>query len=428
MDDWLVIQNFYNGLTPSSRGHIDAATGGAFFSLTVRAATQLVEKIVSNQGWSEEKLEKGQRGHQSVKATDILSEKMDLILKHLSTASPDLAETLQAMDSCMTCESCRNTGHSGNNCPETHEDVNYVNNNNGYRPQGQGWNQQRPQYQGNNGNFNSSNNAMSPALKDFALGQAKVNDSFSKKLAANDKIFESIDARLEVVTSALKNQLSSNKTLETRLAQLAAALPVCESGKIPGQPEVSQESVRAVTTRGGRSTKDPPYPDNAGPTTEKPKEKSQPSPPQEDSDKEEEVTTQTPQEFVDTSLLPFPNRNRKSSVDEQFARFIEVIQKIHINVPLLDAMQVPTYARYLKDILNNKRPLPTSETVKLTETCSEAILCKIPEKKKDPGYPTITCSIGPFSFNHALCDMGASVSVMPKSVFDKLEIKGLHLY
>ena len=64
-------------------------------------------------------------------------------------------------------------------------------------------------------------------------------------------------------------------------------------------------------------------------------------------------------------------------MDEQFARVVEVIQRIHINVPLLDAMQVPTYARYLKDILNNKKPLPT-EVVKLTEECSDAILHRVP--------------------------------------------------
>ncbi len=75
----------------------------------------------------------------------------------------------------------------------------------------------------------------------------------------------------------------------------------------------------------------------------------------------------------------FPQRSRKLSIDKQFARFVEVIQKIHINVPLLDAMQVPTYARYLKDLLNNKRPLPTTKVVKLTEQCSNVIVHKLPE-------------------------------------------------
>jgi hypothetical protein len=54
-------------------------------------------------------------------------------------------------------------------------------------------------------------------------------------------------------------------------------------------------------------------------------------------------------------------------MDAQFSKFVEIIQKLYINVPLLDALQVPTYAKYARDILNNKRPLPTTEVIKLTE-------------------------------------------------------------
>jgi hypothetical protein len=81
---------------------------------------------------------------------------------------------------------------------------------------------------------------------------------------------------------------------------------------------------------------------------------------------------------------------------------------------------VLTYARYLKDILTKKQALPTSEVVKLTEKCSAAILNHLPEKKKDSGCHTITCTIGSQRFDHALCDLGASVSVVPKVVFDQL--------
>ena len=63
---------------------------------------------------------------------------------------------------------------------------------------------------------------------------------------------------------------------------------------------------------------------------------------------------------------------------------MEVLQKLYINIPLLDAIQVPTYAKYIRDILNKKRPLPSTEVIKLTEECSAAILNKLPEKKKDP--------------------------------------------
>jgi hypothetical protein len=64
---------------------------------------------------------------------------------------------------------------------------------------------------------------------------------------------------------------------------------------------------------------------------------------------------------------------------------VDVIQKLYVNIPLLDSIQIPTYARYIKDILIKKRPLPTTEVIKLIEEYSAAILNKSPEKKKDPG-------------------------------------------
>jgi hypothetical protein len=104
---------------------------------------------------------------------------------------------------------------------------------------------------------------------------------------------------------------------------------------------------------------------------------------------------------------------RKPQVDNQFRKFIKVIQKLYINIPIMDAMQVPTYAKYIRDILNKKKPLPTTEIIKLTEECSATILNTSLIKKKDPGCPTIECSIRNQYFNDALCDLGAIVSVMP---------------
>jgi len=111
-------------------------------------------------------------------------------------------------------------------------------------------------------------------------------------------------------------------------------------------------------------------------------------------------------------------------VDEQFARFVEMIEKIHVSVLLMDVLHVPSYAKYIKDIINNKQPLPSMEVVKLTEECSATIL-DFPEKKKDPRCPTISCSIGIQYFDQALCDLGASISVMPKAIFDKLNLTQL---
>ena len=51
IENWLVLQNFYDGLIPMSRGHLNAAAGSSFLSLTIDAATALIKKMVSNQSW-----------------------------------------------------------------------------------------------------------------------------------------------------------------------------------------------------------------------------------------------------------------------------------------------------------------------------------------------------------------------------------------
>ena len=131
------MQTFYHGLTNSTHETMDAVAGGAFLSLTIPAATALMEKMASNKSWNEERIQTRKRGggmHQ-LKEVDMLSTKMDLLLKRLEDQANEKQEVMHIHDSHMTCEECGNTGHSGNNCPETHEDVNFINNNNNYRPQ-----------------------------------------------------------------------------------------------------------------------------------------------------------------------------------------------------------------------------------------------------------------------------------------------------
>jgi hypothetical protein len=88
-------------------------------------------------------------------------------------------------------------------------------------------------------------------LKDLVLGQAKINKSLNQKLATNDKTLESINIKIETLSSALKNQLSFNKMIETQLAQIAIAIRAVDSGKILGQPEAPVEKVNMVATGWG---------------------------------------------------------------------------------------------------------------------------------------------------------------------------------
>jgi len=79
------MQTFYHGLGNSTCETMDAAAGGAFLSLTIPQTVALVEKMVSNQGWNEERTQTRKKGggmHQ-LKEVDMLSAKIDPLMKKL---------------------------------------------------------------------------------------------------------------------------------------------------------------------------------------------------------------------------------------------------------------------------------------------------------------------------------------------------------
>ncbi|KAL2525879.1 Aspartic peptidase [Abeliophyllum distichum] len=119
--------------------------------------------------------------------------------------------------------------------------------------------------------------------------------------------------------------------------------------------------------------------------------------------------------------IPFPQRLQKSKLDKQFAKFLKIFKKLNINIPFVDAIaQMPSYTKFMKEILSNKRKLEEHETVMLTEECSALLQNKLPPKLKDPGSFTILCTIGNNCFEKALCDLGASINLMTFSVYKKL--------
>ncbi|XP_075515330.1 uncharacterized protein LOC142549969 [Primulina tabacum] len=121
--------------------------------------------------------------------------------------------------------------------------------------------------------------------------------------------------------------------------------------------------------------------------------------------------------------VPFPQRAKQLQLDTQFSKFLEIFKKLHINIPFAEALaQMPSYAKFLKEILSNKRKLVDFETVKLSEKCYAILQNKLPPKLKDPGSFSIPCTVGTSNFSKALCDLGASINLMPYSCFEKLKI------
>ncbi|KAK4733941.1 hypothetical protein R3W88_008202 [Solanum pinnatisectum] len=68
---------------------------------------------------------------------------------------------------------------------------------------------------------------------------------------------------------------------------------------------------------------------------------------------------------------PFPQKFKKQKEDECFGKFLSLLKQVHINLPLVDVLQgIPRYAKYVKEIVANKRRLTEYETVALNEACN----------------------------------------------------------
>jgi hypothetical protein len=109
--------------------------------------------------------------------------------------------------------------------------------------------------------------------------------------------------------------------------------------------------------------------------------------------------------------MPFPGKKHKSKEEEHYNRFCEWMKPLFLQIPLTEAIKMPTYAKYMKDIVTNKRKIPNEEISTLLANYS--FDGKVLEKLRDPGIPTIPCSIKNNYVRTALCYLGAGVSVMP---------------
>jgi len=121
--------------------------------------------------------------------------------------------------------------------------------------------------------------------------------------------------------------------------------------------------------------------------------------------------------------VPYPQRLVKAKEEHKYDTFLEMLKKFHFNILFLEAItDMPSYAKFLKDFLSNKGKLLENATVSLTEECSVIIQNKLPPKLSDPGSFSIPYSVGGLTISRALCDLGASVRLMPYSICKKLQV------
>src|SRR5438270_5067807 len=227
---------------------------------------------------------------------------------------------------------------------------------------------------------------------------------------------ESTGERMKSNEILMQNQAASIRNLEVQIGQIHNILSNRTQGSFPSDTEKNpKEQVNAVTLRSGKQLQEP-----------QPKVAEKRN---EESHAEEIVKEKEPNEpkkieqnkYEDR--LPYPNRLKKVQDEKQYFKFLDMFRGLHINIPFADMLeQMPKYAKFLKDILSNKRKLKYYETMMFPEESSARLQKKLPPKIDDPGSFTIPCKIGNVTFENALCDLGASVNIIPYTLFTKLGI------
>ncbi|GJX32536.1 reverse transcriptase domain-containing protein [Tanacetum coccineum] len=128
--------------------------------------------------------------------------------------------------------------------------------------------------------------------------------------------------------------------------------------------------------------------------------------------------------------IPYPSRRndekRRENADEQKEKFYEIFKDMSFEISFMDALTLmPKFASTLKALIRNKEKLSEMARTPLNEHCSAVILNKLPEKLGDPGRFLIPCKFPRMDECLALADLGASINLMPFSVWKKLNLPNL---
>ncbi|KAL0409445.1 UNVERIFIED_CONTAM: hypothetical protein Sradi_1878900 [Sesamum radiatum] len=365
---------FSLGLSETNRSLVDAASGGALYDKTPTEARKLITIMAANNQ------QFGNRSDNPPRKVNEVSISVDERLDKLTSLVERLivGNTQQVK----ACGICTSSGHATNACPTLHEECTmHANAVGGFS---------RPPQRGHDHFSNTYN----PEWRDYPkLRYGDQPQNFQRppyqqpppppQANTNSGMpLEDIVKTLALSTQQFQQETrASIQNLESQMSQLASSVSRLESqGKLPSQTIINpKQNVSAITlcsekelqlensTRRGHA--------EHGKTGEELK-----IPPNQ-VERSELTQEEHPKVFVPRP--PFPEQFAKSKKEEDDKEIFETLSKVEVNIPLLDAIkQVPRYAKFLKEMCTNKS--------------------KLREK--------------------AMCDLGASINVMPLSIYGSLNI------
>ncbi|CAN6721074.1 unnamed protein product [Malus baccata var. baccata] len=451
MKEELLLQYFYERLLPLERQMLDALAGGALVDKTPMAAKILIANRALN---AQQYEDVGQIGPPRQQVHE-------------------MAEGMR-MQGPMVCGVCSIQGHASEKCPQLIENGGWESANAiGFQGQNQprndpysntynpGWRDhpnfkwreaQQPQQQGG---FRQQPPGFftKPYAPPHVPQQSAPNASGTS--LDNDtllKLLSNLSQGQENQTKAMQSQDKRVDQLEKQIGQIADFVSKFrDPGQLPSpsstipNPKGGFESAKAILLRSGKEVGAGPQPSTSGLKEDEKLqfEKEDTSPPT------AKVNTPLPQASIGPNMSNSANKGLKDILHEmmQFGAFgakselgLKRTCLEHKNDPYLHLCynltkrgfnlcaylfrikQVPRYAKFLKELCTTRKRMSTKEVVKVGENVSAILQRKLPPKCKDPGSFTIPCVIGNIRFESAMLDLGASINVMPYSIYASMNL------
>ncbi|KAK2361118.1 hypothetical protein QL285_086309 [Trifolium repens] len=481
-DELTQIHIFRNGLLQQTKLLLDATAGGSLLSLSAEDATAIIEKMALSDGHGDYNRNPSQRkpGVLELDTSDavlaqnkLLTNTVDQLSKQMSRMI-NLQEESSKAKQVAYCELC--TGdHPTGHCPPTNEEVNFMGN-----QQRQGQYQNNTGYQrGDNSNYGqgwrqdvgTSNkqrqfesytqpSPMQTQISKMGEGISKLmemmkesNQQNMQYQRSNDAVLRNVETQLQQNQQYQRNSDAAQRNLETQLGQLAKQIANNNSqgGSFTANTEANPKDCKSIKTRSGieigkgigdnlvkekavvearekEEKKCETEEKNKGVLVENEKNEKEEKNECEGEVSEERESSdlkskekKSIQKSPPVQHLPYPHAQSKKDKERQYVRFLDIFKRLQINIPFAEALeQMPTYAKFMKEILTKKRKYNDDEVIQLDASCSAIIQRTLPTKEKDPGRVTLPVTIGNVNVGKALIDLGSSINLIPLSVVERI--------
>ncbi|XP_048605792.1 uncharacterized protein LOC125583203 [Brassica napus] len=476
-----LLSTFYRGVLPKFKSQLDTASNGNFLGRTVEDALELLENMAQSDSVYNDEYDRRDRGGGGEYMTTkrelkALQDKIDMLLSE-KTKKEEL-HMVAEVDR-VECQEDMYYVNAQGTWYKKEPDYQYQNNYqqkpfynnqqkpfNNYQPRPFYNNQPKPFYNNNQGGYQPKQNfppGFSPKPSQPAQDQAGSSTQPPQESSTEAMLKQLLEGQarsekqLGYELKNLHNKIDGNyhdlnnkfKALENQFVSMTASSSR-QQGSLPGKPEQNpKETIKAITLRSGREL--PPkvlikdnekqggevvinVDDDVVIVDEKTNEeilekiveaKGKRKIGEEKVENKNEAATSTKEKLFTPPpyepKLPFPGRFKKQLLEKYKALFDKQMSEVHLTMPIIDAfMLVPQYSKFLKDAVEQKKKEMEGMVI-LTHECSAIIQrLTVPRKLEDPGSFTLPCAIGPLTFERCLCDLGASVSLMPLSIAKKL--------